>query len=255
MKEWKSGSHTVLPIKWIEYEHTATEGDLARRSEQAAAAARSRRRVRRPGDASSSSPTGRGRYAADEQRRVLDPVGSYNSGTPRWLVWIPMSIFLGQHKLPSVGAILDIVVDGLVNWAASTVVGGDVDITQITDAVGRTLYRPACRASRPRPRTSGRTPAPCRACIRSRCSGARTPRSTVSSTTPSGGTICWRTTSCRGMPAGRTCWGMRHGAMAASVVAPTDAPPRPDPGREARQRGAFGRLRARKDAARQDRST
>ena len=138
-KEWKKGSHTVLPYRWNEFPDGTKEIWIADPSRPPL--------LRDPDDTADGlerifvSADGAWTY----QRKVdevFSPVGSYNSATPRWLISIPMSCFTGQHTLPTVGAILDIVLDGLANWAAGIVVGGDVDTEQISDAAGRTLFRP-----------------------------------------------------------------------------------------------------------------
>jgi DNA-binding beta-propeller fold protein YncE len=138
-KEWKKGSHTVLPYRWTEFPDGTKEIWIADPSKPPL--------LRDPDDLSDGLE--RVFVFADgawSYQRFVDgafsQVGSYSSATPRWLISIPMSCFTGQHTLPTVGAVLDIVLHGIADWAAGIVVGGDVDTKQITDAAGRTLFRP-----------------------------------------------------------------------------------------------------------------
>lgn len=123
IKEWKTSGHVVLPLEWHEPE--GPDGPLeiwiANPSEPPL-----------PGE---TDPTN------DAHKLVIQPDGSwrytdnYSSAKPRWLFWLPYSMFATQPRTPA-----SILTSGLTSLVG---LGGDADTHQVSDGSGRTLYRTA----------------------------------------------------------------------------------------------------------------
>jgi hypothetical protein len=222
-KEWRTSSHAVLPYRWTELDNGEREIWIADPSKPPL--------MRDPDDVSDGLerirvlPDGSWGYYRYVDG-VWSPVGSYNSGTPRWLVWIPRSVYAGQHKLPSVQALLDIVLHGVATWAVGSVVGGDADVQQISDASGRTLYAPDL----PHPPAS---PADMRTDPGGVLPGVYPIPLIGAEDEPVDGQFHYAVGRHDVLAhdivprhaGGTYVWALRHGPVAASVVAPTDAHP------------------------------
>lgn len=225
IKEWQSSGHTVLPIRFVDDGVHDLEIWLADPSKPPLL-------PDPPGPLDVTD--GRHVIFVDRDngswayRRLIDgswvDVGSYSSATPRWLMYTPESRFSRPQRSP--GAEFAAAVGAAVSIAS--LVGspflmlGDADTQQITDAAGRTLYRPDLAGP-------ARTPADLRTDAGRVPGLARIPL-LGGEDAPVDGEFHFARGAHESLvhhvvprdPGGGYVWGTRHGSMAVRIVAPTD---------------------------------
>jgi hypothetical protein len=135
VRKWKTSGHVVLPIKFVVPPDPAAPLEIWVADPS-----------RRPAYDDPATPN-------DEQWKILIDRndgswrfrGSYNSAEPRWLFWMPYSLFKEPPRTPSWEALG--VLAALFPPAASAVntsfmLLGEAETHQISDANGHTLYLP-----------------------------------------------------------------------------------------------------------------
>jgi hypothetical protein len=133
VRSWQLSGHAVLPIRWVE------------RSDQLEIWLADPSKPPVPPDGHPEEPPETNddmwKIVINRQDGSWTYRGSYNSAEPRWLFYMPFSLFAQQPRTPSGEAIA---VAALAFGIAGTALMllGDADTHQISDASGRTLYTP-----------------------------------------------------------------------------------------------------------------
>lgn len=226
IKEWDSGGHTVLPIRFVDDGTHDLEIWLADPSKPPL-----------PPDPPGPLDVTDGKHVifidrhngSWAYRQLIDgnwvDVGTYNSQAPRWLMYVPESRFSRPQRSPSTEfAIAAGIAVGVAAMVASPfLMLGDADTHQISDASGRTLYQPGLGRA-------PKTPLDLRADPADRIPGLQRIPLLGGEDAPVRGEFHYSTGAHESLvhdvvprhPGGSYVWGMRHGAMAVRIAAPTD---------------------------------